>query len=317
MNHRYQPKSFFLCLLGLTSLTGLLMSIGSSHLLAFQAEPTSSSNLMASSHRWIGPDGKPLPFKSDVEVLDFLRTAEVLKLEKIPEGVTKPRKVYLEKDGIQALAIFRDVDIHKNRWNDPNAGPRVDFRDNCLYECAAYRLSRILGMNVVPPVVPREIKGKKGTLQIWVEKAMTETNRLERKIIPPDMWRWVMQHQVMEIFDQLVYNDDRNVGNILIDADWNLWLIDHTRCFRTFGEIPNAKKIRNCERGLWEKLRSLNEELAEAELGDYLRSTEIDGLMKRRELLVEHIQGLIDTRGEEAVLFQFRPTKSEVSSSSE
>ena len=322
MNHRFQRRSFYLTLIGSGVVAALLSVPGSSHLLACQAETadadsTFSSNLIVSSHRWIGSDGKPLPFKTDEEIMDFLRTADVVKVEKIPEGVTKPQKLYLEKDSIEAAATFRYKEIHKERWIDPNAGPRADFRDSCIYECAAYRLSRLLGLNNIPPTVRRKVKGKNGTVQIWVEGAMTDIHRLKEKSTPPDTWRWARQDQVMRLWDELVFNDDRNKGNVLIDQDWNVWLIDHTRGFRVYADIPKAKHIKYCERGFWEKLKSLDEEVVKAELGDYLRSTEIEGLLKRRSLLVEHIQGLIDEKGEGAVLFQFRPAKNQTSGSSD
>ena len=37
----------------------------------------------------------------------------------------------------------------------------------------------------------------------------------------------------MRVFDELIANTDRNQGNMLIDKQWKLWLIDHTRGFRT------------------------------------------------------------------------------------
>ena len=308
MNDKFPRRHFLLRLGALALITGL---VGSSHLLAGQTDPRVSCNLILSSHRWIGSDGKPLPFQTDEKIIDFLLTAEVVKAEKIPVGVTKPQKLYLEKDGVKAAASFRDVDIHKKRWNDPNAGPRVDFRDSCVYECAAYRLNRLLGLNNIPPTVKRKVKGKNGVIQLWVEDAMMDTDRLEKKISPPDTLRWARQHQVMELWNQLVYNDDPNKGNVLIDPDWNIWFIDHTRCFRVFADIPEAEKIKYCERALWENLKRLDEETVSAELGDYLRSQEIKGLMKRLDQLIQHIQGLIDTRGEKSVLFEFRLAKTQ------
>jgi hypothetical protein len=146
---------------------------------------------------------------------------------------------------------------------------------------------------------------------------MTDTHRLKEKILPPDPGRWGKQGHVTKLWDELIYNDDRNAGNILIDQQWNVWLIDHTRCFRVYADVPKAKEIKFCERGFWEKLKSLDKEVVKAELDEYLRSTEIEAVLKRRNLLVKHIQGLIDEKGEEAVLFQFRPPKTEAASGSE
>ena len=50
---------------------------------------------------WLDPDGKPLPFKSTEEVLEFLQTAKVIKNKKIKEGITHPRRLLLEKDGLR------------------------------------------------------------------------------------------------------------------------------------------------------------------------------------------------------------------------
>ena len=38
--------------------------------------------------------------------------------------------------------------------------------------------------------------------------------------------------QLVRLFDQLIYNIDRNIGNLMITNDWRIWAIDHTRAFR-------------------------------------------------------------------------------------
>ena len=48
------------------------------------------------------------------------------------------------------------------------------FRDNYIYEPAAYQLSLLLGLDNVPPATLRKIDNKNGSVQIWVENAMTE-----------------------------------------------------------------------------------------------------------------------------------------------
>lgn len=299
----------------------MLSVLGSSFLLSSQpgtasAESSFSANLFPSSHRWIGSDGKPLPLQSGEEILEFLRTAEVVKWEDIPEGVTRPRKVLLEKDGVRANAIFRDVEIYRREWTDPNVGPRRNFRDSCVYECAAYQLGRLLGMNNIPPVVRRELKRTKGTLQLWIEGARTEKERARSNLRAPNLWRWGMQNRMVQLFDQLVYNDDRNPGNLLIDPEWKIWMIDHTRCFRTFSDLPALEKIRFCENRVWENLNNLEEEVVKETLEGLLKTSEIKSLLKRWEKLVKHIQGLIEQNGEKSVLFSFRPAATKRADSS-
>ena len=115
-----------------------------------------------------------------------------------------------------------------------------------------------------------------------------------------------MQRQNIYIFDNLIYNEDRNLGNILIEPDWKLWMIDHTRGFRRWKELLDPDQIQFAERSLWEKLQALDETLVRERLEKFLIPAEMNGLIERKSLLVDHIQKLIDDRGEKAVLFTLR-----------
>ncbi|MGZ5453654.1 MAG: hypothetical protein ACXW2R_05535, partial [Candidatus Aminicenantales bacterium] len=39
---------------------------------------------------------------------ELLRTAEIVRYEEIPEGVTKPFKLYLKKDGVELKAAWKN-----------------------------------------------------------------------------------------------------------------------------------------------------------------------------------------------------------------
>ncbi len=254
---------------------------------------------------WLDPEGKPLPFSSDEEVMEFLRTARVIRFEEIPVGTTRPLKVVLEKDGVRMHAIFRDVNKDKPMQRLASGTVVMNFRDSYIFEPAAYELSRLLGLDNVPPVILRKLRRKSGSLQAWLENAMTETSRVSDNITAPDKVLWSKQMWNMRVFDNLIYNTDRNQGNILYDGDWKLWLIDHTRAFRREKELRNPKLIVKCGRKLWEKLKSLDGETVRERLKKFLRSSQIKALMRRRDMLVEHIQKLIEERGESKVLFTF------------
>ncbi len=47
---------------------------------------------------WLGPDGNPLPFKTDEEVMEFMRMARVVSVREIDKGITRPEVVMLEKE---------------------------------------------------------------------------------------------------------------------------------------------------------------------------------------------------------------------------
>ena len=253
---------------------------------------------------WQDPDGTPLPFQNDSEVLEFLRTARVVTQKSVGVGVNGISKVLLEKDGVQLHAAFRKVSIFNQRIKMDNGDIKSSFRDDCRFEVAAYRLSRLLGLDNVPPVVERKIGRDTGTLQVWVENAMMEMERHSEDLQAPQELPWTQQWQTVRLFDNLIENDDRNQGNILIDSDWKLWMIDHTRSFGTDRKkLRYPQLVRWCRRDLWEKLQELDREVLKQECKGLLNGGQIGALMARRDLLVQHIQKRIDEKGESAVLF--------------
>jgi hypothetical protein len=261
-----------------------------------------------------GPDGATLHFADDEALLDFLRTADVISMEEIGMGRSGAQKIRLEKDGQQANAVFRTVDKRESSVTTLTGKKYRNFRDSYRFECAAYELSRILGMDNVPACVLRTIDGDEGSVQIWVENAMTEGGRVDAGLPAPGGVRWFQQTQLMYLFDALVFNFDRNSGNVLIDEQGKIWFIDHTRSFSMEDEVENLNKIVVCPRGVWENLQSLNEEMLTERLGPYLRSSDmerqIDSLMERQETLVKYLGKAIKEKGEAQVLFVMMPSPS-------
>jgi hypothetical protein len=248
-------------------------------------------------------EGQPLPLESYEEILHFLNTARVVSSKQIGQGVTGARKVLLEKDGLRVNSVFRDVRINETRTLP--SGTQVPFRDDYIFECAAYELSRMLGLDNVPPTVEREILGEKGSLQLWIEGTVTETDRRDQGFTLLDEESLSQHWQVMLVFDNLIYNDDRNRGNYLYDQKGKLWMVDHTRSFRTDGELPYPSGILYSERRLWEGLQKLESSVMRTQLQKYLGPSELESLIKRKDRLVEYIQEMIAERGEEDVLFSF------------
>lgn len=269
-------------------------------------EPAAASGLEieeGAGQVWLGADGEALPFRRDAEILDFLRTADVVSAQQLSKGVNRSLKLLLERHGVRAHAVFRRVDARKFSDRRPGSKQIAGFRDSCFFEPAAYELGRMLGVRRIPPVVQRPYLGRMGTLQIWVENAFDERSRLERGLRSPDPEDWQRQKDVRLIFDALIRNIDRNQGNVLIDARWNVWLIDHTRSFLPESDLPERRRIVRCDRDLWRRLQTVDRALAEQALEPYLTKRELRSLFARWEKLVEHVQGLIAAEGEGSVLF--------------
>lgn len=273
--------------------------------------PSVSTSERFEGYLFMDADGQPLPFQSDEEIEENLRTSAVVSVSKIPVGVSRPKKVLLAADSFHFNAAFKFIDEEKQMVRDPTTTGRgklyLKWRDSYIYDIAAYQVDRLMGLNRVPPIVRRKIKGLNGSLQIWVEGTITEFNRGEEAIDPPEIARFNQQRSTMTIFDNLVANRDSNLGNTLIDGNWRLWFIDCSRCFGTSKDLLYPDAVTHCDRQMWDALRMLDRSAADEALSPYLSRLEIDVLFKRRDKLVDLLQARIDEWGEELVLFDQRP----------
>ena len=266
------------------------------------AFPSDPLDLSSRSHVWLGADDRPLPLATEDEILRFLEQAEVVAQKVLARGVNGTIKVTLERDGVTAHAAFRTVDFEQ-RWRPASSGPdRYLFRDHYAFEVAAYRLSRLLGLELVPPTVLRTLDGREGSLQLWVENAFTEADAILAKRPVFGASRH-LQRQVLKVFDALIYNFDRHQNNLLYGDDGRIWAIDHTRSFKRLAELADRREIYLCERELFQALGALEREQLDRALGDLLHFTEIDALWRRRTQLIKLLEKLITERGEDRVLF--------------
>ena len=93
----------------------------------------------------------------------------------------------------------------------------------------------------------------------------------------------------MNIFDILIHNDDRNLGNVLYTIeDCRLWMIDHSRSFRVKKSRPKrlAKFTMRMSETFAKKLRKLNISTLEQKLGEYISSSQIRYIIKRRDRIL-------------------------------
>jgi hypothetical protein len=246
-----------------------------------------------------GPEGAPLPFESTAEALEYLRTARVVSNERAPGGINGARKVLLEKDGIRAHAIFREVAIEK--FLEKFQGGRIApfFRDHYVNEVAAFELSELLGLHTVPPTVLRRWRDTDGSLQLWVEGVLSEEEVEAREAQP--VWRIKrgMQVTCMRLFDLLINNTDRNLGNFLTDDTGRIWYVDHTRTFSRVRELAEPEIHLAIPRELLERLKELPDAELTRVLCDYLPKSEIQALLERRRQLVAELDSQAENAGGE------------------
>ena len=233
----------------------------------------------------------------------FLRKAEIVRSTEIGEGITISARAVLREGDVTHDAQIQQVDITKDSYPTPE-GFELNFRDSYKYNIAAYRLDRILGLGMTPVSVERTVNQKRAALTWWVDDVlMTERTRYLKKQRPPDLVRWSRQIYSVRVFDELIYNTDRNLGNLIITNEWKVWMIDHTRAFRTHKRLRDEKKLRMCDRRLLAALRGLDYETLRPRLKDVLRESEIRAMLARRDKIVEFFEKKIAQRGEKAVLY--------------
>jgi hypothetical protein len=115
----------------------------------------------------------------------------------------------------------------------------------------------------------------------------------------PKPAKWVRQVSRMKMFDNFICNKDRNAGNLLVDDDWNLYLIDHSRAF--IWDKDMAVKMQSVDREFWDKIQALDEAQLTAAIGKWVDKDGIRAMLTRRERMKKEIDKLVATNGEAAV----------------
>ncbi len=242
------------------------------------------------------------PFDSFEEAEEALRTARIVKAKELGTGITNPIKFYLQGGTTEFKACFKTVNDRHFGITRLQKNAEVDFKDSWMFEIAAYELDKLMGLNMVPPTVERVYKGKKGSLQLWVEDAMTEKERKLKKLEPPDITQWNRQIFQVRLFDNLIYNIDRNLGNLLITPDWRIHMIDHSRCFKSLDVLKAPEDLRLFSKSTMEALERIDLLKLKACCSRYLSGPEMLTLLKRRDMIMHQYQTLLAEKGD-AVYF--------------
>lgn len=240
---------------------------------------------------------------SDADKERFLKTGKIASVENIDHGVTKPVKAKLVVGNVEHAAQIQVVDKELPDFF-PKGGKPIPMRDAWRFNVAAYRVDRLLDLNMVVVTVPRSYEGKPAAFTWWVDDVMfEEVERVKKEITPPDPEKFMRQRALGQAFDELIINIDRNLGNLLITKSWNVVLIDHTRTFTPYHDIRNKENLTRCSRGLVAKMKTLTAAAVTDAVGTHLTSREVQALIARRDRIVEFFEQAAKAKGEENVLF--------------
>jgi len=157
-------------------------------------------------------------------------------------------------------------------------------------EVAAYRLDRLLELDMVPVTVAREIAGVAGSVQFWPESAISETQRNAERLGSSAWCPLGDQINSMYLFDALIFNEARTRERIRYSTDnFQLLLVGHDQTFSTDRSRPAYLADIPVElTPTWrEALSGLDEATVTSALGDVLDRRRIRALLARRDQLLE------------------------------
>jgi hypothetical protein len=179
----------------------------------------------------------------------------------------------LEHGGTTVDAVFRPA-------------PRRGFA--ALPDVAAYRLDRLLGLDLVPVAVPRADEGRVGSLLLDPAQLPTEA---ERAAEPTAEATCPLRDQfnAMYVFDALAHNDGRRPDAIRYRrADWSVTLTSNETSFGTASDLPISLRQAPLEVPvrLAERLRALDEGSLQQSVGDVLDARRRTALLERRDRLL-------------------------------
>ena len=236
---------------------------------------------------------------------EFLLNGNIVKEEQITsEAVTKPWHLTLELNGVTNDAL----------WKNPE-GRQQGYIEGWKFEIAAYLFDKYFGLNMIPPTVEKRLHNNRGSCQLWVQAKMTMKDKVEKKIKTPPVkvFNYNRALNLQRFFDNLIGNEDRHQKNYLITEDWRVLLIDHSRTFRTgkkwTTELPYGEKNKeglvqkDMPKEMFEKLKGLSYEGIKGFVGDTLTDEEINAVLARKDLIIQHVDKLIEKNGEANVLY--------------
>jgi len=161
---------------------------------------------------------------------------------------------------------------------------------NFYPDVAAYRLDRLINLEMVPVAMRRELDGVDGSLRFNPKNWIDEFKRQEEGSGGSAWCPLAEQWNAMFVFDVLTYNEGRTGRSILYDLDfWQLMLVAHGDAFSTRKGVPARLKAVPIEvgQGWKDALSALTEDVLQQDLGDVLDHKRMRAMITRGEALVE------------------------------
>jgi hypothetical protein len=229
--------------------------------------------------------------RRDIE--EYLRTAEVVKMDRIGVGVTSPRRAHTAPGGL----------VDSFTWKPIAPGRYHGYRESYKSEIAAYELDKVLALDMFPPAVERRLDGELGAAVMWISPAKSFKQLGGVPHPPPvQLERWNRQIVRAKMIDNLIANTDPNLGNWLVDPSWNVVLIDHSRAFTATQKMTH--EMTRIDADLWTRMQALDRNSLGVALGSWISTDEMGALLRRRDKMKSIVDALVARRGVDAVFIR-------------
>ena len=252
--------------------------------------------LLGLTHTQLPPPAPPAGAKTWVghyaEVEDYLRTAECVGMENFPIGTSSQNSAPMAK----RCVLRPGGPVARMLWKPLAPAVFRGFIESTEGNLAAYALDRLLRMDMVPPVVARELLSHKGAATFWVENVTIPTP--DKSPVAAEQAYWDLQIVRMTMFDNLIGNKGRTLNNMLRDGAGNLILLDHSRAFGTSTELPQS--MPRVEREFWASIEALTRKQLDTALSRWLEAEEIAAVLGRRDRMKAEIKKQRGQRAPEA-----------------
>jgi SPP1 gp7 family putative phage head morphogenesis protein len=183
-----------------------------------------------SKHRKKGAD-VPAPAQvMDKQTLEKDLTSGQIKKKEGAGDKSGVNETLFTSNGVQG--VFKPAAGEKD-------GLRMSIPGGTYYkrEVAAYELDKVLGIDLVPPTVIRKMDGRIGSHQLFMNGYKTWDEA-------PDAWKAKISNETkerMQLLDYLLGNEDRHVGNFMINESGNMVAIDNGLTFGIdFAHMPRS-----------------------------------------------------------------------------
>ncbi len=230
--------------------------------------------------QYLDPDERQAAVANDMPEANGL--SQIRLLEVMRDGSIED--VNQSADITRVRLQLNDKDVHAVFY--PRGRKRLGER-----ELAAYKLDQMLGFDLVPLTIERNLYGEDGALQLSYPDGVSESQRVQRSLGFNGWCSMNDQFDLFRVWDTLIANTGRTTDNLVYRQKlWRLQLIEHSQAFTTNKRLPreisSGKAVLVLRPEVQLALGALDEATLTRELNGLLDKKSISALLARRDALL-------------------------------